>query len=98
MSLASSIVNAVIDVPAADGSFPGGTIVKTLLGYGRYLVLALGVGAIFYGGGAWAWSKNGNAAAAGNGRTWVVGGMIAAILAGVAPVIIDKLYNSSLAG
>ncbi len=97
MSLVTSLL-AQVTVPAADGSFPGGAIIGKLLGYGRYLVLALGVGAVFYGGGSWAWSKNGNAAAAGNGRTWVVGGIIAALLAGVGPIIINQLYSGALAG
>jgi hypothetical protein len=98
MSIVSTILSQTITVPAPDSGFPGSGIVLKLLGYGRFLVLALGVGAVLYGGGSWAWSKNGNAAAAGNGRTWVVGGIIAALLAGVAPKVINDLFNGSLTG
>lgn len=98
---AASIVGQVVAqvvVPAPDGTFPGGGLLLKLLGYGRYICLALGVGAIFYGGGAWAWSKSGNAAAAGTGRTWVMGGIAAALLAGVGPTIIQQLFDAASAG
>ncbi len=92
---AVSSILAQVTVPAPDSSFPGGNLILKLLGYGRFIVLALGVGSIFYGGGSWAWSKNGNAAAAGNGRTWVIGGLAAALLAGVGPTIINELFSSA---
>jgi hypothetical protein len=92
---ALSSVLAQVTVPAPDSSFPGGDLILKLLGYGRFMVLALGVGSVFYGGGSWAWSKNGNAAAAGNGRTWVIGGVAAALLAGAGPEIINELFGAA---
>lgn len=93
----ASSVLAQVTVPAPDSSFPGGSIVLKLLGYARYMVLALAIGAVFYGGGSWAWSKNGSSQAAGAGRTWVVGGIIGALLAGVGPVIINELFTGASA-
>jgi hypothetical protein len=94
LQFGSQVLGAVA-VPAPDGSFPGGPLLLKLLGYGRYIVLALGIGAVFYGGGAWGWSKAGNASAAGAGRTWVMGGIAAALLAGVGPALIDQLFTAA---
>ena len=90
----SSIVGQVT-VPAPDGAFPGNELVTKLVGYGRYLTLILSVGAIFYGGGSWAWSRWGNAGAAASGRTWVLGGIAGALLAGLAPAIVNQLFSSA---
>ena len=92
--LVSTIVGQ-INVPAPDGAFPGAPMVEKLLAYGRYLVLVLSVGAIFYGGGSWAWSRWGNANAAANGRTWLLGGIAGALLAGMAPAIVNQLFTSA---
>jgi hypothetical protein len=91
----SSVVAQVIPVPAPDGTFPGGSMIGKLLGYGIYLSLALSVGAVLYGGGSWAWSSWGNAGAATNGRKWVVGGMVGALLCGVAAKLIDGLFTAA---
>lgn len=90
-----STVVAQVTVPAPDGAFPGADLVTKLVGYGRYLTLILSVGAIFYGGGSWAWSRWGNANAAANGRTWVLGGIAGALLAGLAPTIVNQLFASA---
>jgi hypothetical protein len=101
MSYTLHILNSILAqgpvVGPPDSTFPGGAILLKLLAYARYIVLALAIGSVFYGGGSWAWSKNGNAAAAGNGRTWVVGGIIGALLAGVGPTIINELFTSASA-
>ncbi len=45
-----------VEVPPPNAEVLGGALITTLLGYGRYPVVVLSVGAVFYGGGAWAWS------------------------------------------
>ncbi len=86
---------AQVDVPAPNPAVPGAALINTLLGYGRYLVLVVSVGAVFYGAGAWAWSRWGNAQMAGSGRSWVMGGVAGALLAGLAPALINELFTAA---
>jgi hypothetical protein len=73
-------------------------MVGKLLGYGVYLALALSVGAVLYGGGAWAWSRWGNSGAAASGRTWVMGGIAGALLSGMAAALVNGLFTAAGAG
>lgn len=60
-----------------------------------YLSLALSVGSIIYGGGSWTWSKWGNSGYAVSGKNWVLGGIIGALISGLAVTIVNRLFTAA---
>ena len=90
----ASIV-AQIDPVKPSKTFPGAALVQNLLEWGMYLSLALSVGSIIYGGGSWTWSKWGNSGYAVSGKNWVLGGIIGALISGLAVTIVNKLFTAA---
>jgi hypothetical protein len=90
----SSIV-AQIDPVTPSKDFPGAELMQNLLEWGMYLSLTLSVGSIIYGAGSWTWSKWGNSGYAVSGKNWVLGGIIGALLSGLAVTIVNKLFGSA---
>ena len=90
----SSVVAQVDPVtPAKD--FPGADLMTNLLQWGMYLSLALSVGSIIYGAGSWTWSRWGNSGYAVSGKSWVLGGVIGALLSGLAVTIVNNLFTAA---
>jgi hypothetical protein len=82
--------------PAADGSAPGAQLVGTVLGWLKWAGLAsalagLLIGAITTGVGHF----GSNYSASSAGRKWLLGGMGAAILAGLSWTIATTLYSAT---
>ena len=91
--LATAILGQVDPVtPSKD--FPGADLLGNLLQWGMYLSLALSVGSIIYGAGSWTWSKWGNSGYAVSGKNWVLGGIIGALLSGLAVTMVNKLFTA----
>ncbi len=82
--------------PAADGTAPGAALVAQVLGWLKWAGLAsalagLLIGAIAIGIGHF----GSNYSASSAGRKWLLGGMGAAILSGLAWTIATTLYNAT---
>ena len=87
---------AAIPNPPADGSAPGAELVSTVLGWLKWGGLAsalagLLIGAISMGVGHF----GSNHSASSAGRKWLMGGMGAAILSGLAWTIATTLYTAT---
>ena len=92
--LATAVLGQVDPVtPSKD--FPGADLLGNLLQWGMYLSLALSVGSIIYGAGSWTWSKWGNSGYAVSGKNWVLGGIIGALLSGLAVTMVNKLFTAA---
>lgn len=98
VTLAVTATNAMAQVPdpAPDGSMPGAALVTSMLGWLKWGALAAAVGGILGGGiavGVGHFGNNYGAASA--GRKWVLGGIGAAALAGMAHSFATQIYNAT---
>ena len=92
----ASTAFAQVPDPAPDGSMPGAALVSSLLGWLKWGALAAAVGGILGGGiavGVGHFGNNYGAASA--GRKWVLGGVGAAALAGLAHTFATQVYNAT---
>jgi hypothetical protein len=90
-----SSVLAQIDPVTPSKDFPGADLMANLLQWGMYLSLTLSVGSIIYGAGSWTWSKWGNSGYAVSGKNWVIGGVVGALLSGLAVTIVNRLFTAA---
>jgi hypothetical protein len=82
--------------PAADGSAPGAELVAQVLGWLKWAGLASALAGLLIGAiatGVGHFGSNHSASSA--GRKWLLGGMGAAILSGLAWTIATTLYNAT---
>lgn len=94
--LAPGIAGAQIDNPAPDASAPGAAVVTQVLGWLKWAGLASALAGLLIGSvsvGVGHFGQHGGAAA--SGRKWILGGMGAAILSGLAWTITTTLYNAT---
>ena len=87
---------AQIDNPAPDASAPGAAMVTQVLGWLKWAGLAAALGGLLIGAvavGVGHFGQHGGAAQA--GRKWILGGMGAAVLSGLAWTITTTLYNAT---
>ncbi len=87
---------AQVPDPAPDGSMPGAALITSVLGWLKWGALAAAVGGILGGGiavGVGHFGNNYGAASA--GRKWVLGGVGAAALAGLAHSFATQVYNAT---
>lgn len=92
---APAMADAVPD-PAAYGSLPGGRLITQVLGWLKYGAVAAAVAGLLGGGiatGIGHFGSNYNASSA--GRKWLLGGIGAAMIAGLAHTIALTVYNAS---
>ena len=91
----SASARAVPD-PAPDASLPGGALITQVLGWLKYGAIASAVAGLLIGGvsmGVGHFGSNYSASSA--GRKWVLGGIGAAMLAGLAHTIATTVYNAT---
>lgn len=87
---------AQIADPAPDASLPGGTLITQMLGWLKYAAIASAVGGLLIGGVALGVGHFGsNYSASSAGRKWILGGIGAAMLAGLAHTIAMTVYNAT---
>jgi hypothetical protein len=91
----ASSVLAQVDPITPSKDFPGADLMTNLLQWGMYLSLALSVGSIIYGAGSWTWSRWGNSGYAVSGKNWVLGGVVGALLSGLAVTIVNNLFTAA---
>lgn len=92
----SAQVWAQVPDPAPDASLPGGTLITQMLGWLKYAAIASAVGGLLIGGVATGVGHFGsNYGASQAGRKWILGGIGAAMLAGLAHTIAMTVYAAS---
>jgi hypothetical protein len=82
--------------PQPDASLPGGTLITQVLGWLKYASLASAVAGLLIGGisaGVGHFGSSYSASSA--GRKWILGGIGAAMLAGLAHGIATTVYNAT---
>ena len=97
MLASPSVASAqAIPTPPADGSAPGAELVGQVLGWLKWAGLAAALAGLLIGAIATGVGHFGsNYSASSAGRKWLLGGMGAAILSGLAWTIATTLYNAT---
>ena len=81
--------------PASDG-MPGGALAQRLLNWGGQIALWGSLGSILVGAAIYGLSREaGNYGAASKGRTLALGGVVGAILTGLAATIVNLLFGAA---
>ena len=87
---------AAVPNPPADGSAPGAELVTTVLGWLKWAGLTAALAGLLIGAIATGVGHFGsNSSASSAGRKWLLGGMGAAILSGLAWTIATTLYSAT---
>lgn len=89
-------VLAQVPDPDPDASLPGGSLITQVLGWLKYGAIAAAVAGLLVGGVACGVGHFGsNYSASSAGRKWILGGIGAAMIAGLAHTIAVTVYNAS---
>ena len=86
----------VVPDPAADATLPGGALITQVLGWLKYAALASAVAGLLIGGismGVGHFGSNYSASSA--GKKWILGGIGAAMIAGLAHAIATTVYAAT---
>ena len=87
---------AQVPDPAPDASLPGGTLITQVLGWLKYAAIAAAVAGLLIGGVATGVGHFGSSYSASSaGRKWILGGVGAAMLAGLAHTVATTVYNAT---
>ena len=94
--LALPAVLAQVEVsPSADG-MPGAALAGRLLSWLAQGALWGSLGSLLIGSAVWGLSQHaGNGYVAGRGRTFALAGAVGALVAGLAPAVVNTLFNSA---
>lgn len=96
LSLSSGIAAAQVPNPPPDSSVPGGELLTQLLGWLKWSALSSGLAGLLIGAISMAVGHFGsNYSASSAGRKWLMGGMGASIVAGLAWTITTTLYAAT---
>lgn len=94
--VAAEPVVAQVPDPEPDGGIPGSELITEVLGWLKYAALAAAVGGLLLGGIATGLGYSGaHYGASAAGRRWLLGGLGAAVIAGLAHTIATTLYNAT---
>ena len=78
---------------------PGAELVSQIVNWLMWVSLMASLGAVLYGAAMWrGGAKLGNSPRAEDGRNYVAGGAIGALLSGLAVVLVNTLFEVGLAG
>ena len=90
---------AQVDVqPTADG-LPGAGVLQSVVNWGGQVALIFCLGALLAGGALYGWSYfQGRTQGAHRGQQLALGGAVGALLTGVAPFVVNSLFNAGVAG
>ena len=100
-AVASTLLVAVpawaqVPDPGADASLPGGALITQVLGWLKYAALASAVAGLLIGGISTGVGHFGSSYSASSaGRKWILGGIGAAMIAGLAHAIATTVYNAT---
>lgn len=96
VAVGASPAMAQVPDPAPDGSLPGGSLITQVLGWLKYASIAAAVAGLLIGGIATGVGHFGSSYSASSaGRKWVLGGVGAAMIAGLAHTIATTVYNAT---
>jgi hypothetical protein len=96
LTVLSSPAVAQVPDPAPDGSLPGGSLITQVLGWLKYAAIAAAVAGLMIGGVATGVGHFGSSYTASSaGRKWLLGGIGAAMIAGLAHTIATTVYNAT---
>ena len=97
--LAASPAAADVSGAPSMAGMPGAGVVQKLINWGLALTMVCGLLSFLYGLSTWKLgSKMGGVRSAGEGKEYVLGGMIAAIGGGASLLIINTLFAAGRAG
>jgi len=89
-------VGAQVPDPAPDATLPGGALITQVLGWLKYSAIAAAVAGLLIGGVATGVGHFGSSYSASSaGRKWILGGVGAAMIAGLAHTIATTVYNAT---
>ena len=89
----------VVDGDPDPTGMPGAALVSQLVNWLMWVSLMASLGAVLYGAAMWrGGAKMGNTPRAEDGRNYVAGGAVGALLAGLAVVLINTLFEVGRAG
>ena len=96
LALAMPAWAQVVPDPQPDATLPGGTLITQVLGWLKYAALASAVAGLLIGGISTGVGHFGSSYSASSaGRKWVLGGIGAAMLAGLAHAIATTVYAAT---
>ena len=96
MLLAVWLVLAQVEMTPASDGMPGGALAQRLLNWGGQIALWGSLGSILVGAAIYGLSREaGNYGAASKGRTLALGGVVGAILTGLAATIVNLLFGAA---
>jgi len=89
------VITQVDVAPSADG-MPGADLIQQLLNWGQMLALWGSLGALLVGAAMYGLAREGGSyGGASKGKGLALGGVIGAILAGVAPTAVNMLFEAA---
>ena len=95
LARASGVV-AQVQVTPSSGGMPGGALGQQLLNWTSQIALWGSLASLLIGATVWGVSQHaGNGYQAGRGRTFAMGGAVGALLAGLAPTIVNTLFGAA---
>ncbi len=85
-----------VDVTPTTTGLPGGELAQQLLDWLAQGALWGALAALLIGGLVWGLSaRAGNSMQAGTGRTYAIGGAVGALIAGLAPTVVNTFFNEA---
>lgn len=94
--LTASPAWAQVPDPAPDATLPGGALITQVLGWLKYSALAAAVAGLLIGGISTGVGHFGSSYSASSaGRKWILGGIGAAMMAGLSHAIATTVYNAT---
>ena len=96
LAVAAPAFAVAVPDPQPDGTLPGGTLITQVLGWLKYAAIASAVAGLLIGGVSTGVGHFGSSYSASSaGRKWILGGIGAAMLAGLAHAIATTVYNAT---
>lgn len=87
---------AQVDVNPSSAGMPGADLIQQLLNWGQMLALWGSLGALLIGAAMYGLAREGGSyGGASRGKTLAMGGVVGAILAGLAPTAVNMLFEAA---
>ena len=94
----AQVVLGQVQVNPTSTDFPGGAMVQKLIDWAAQFGLWGSVVSLLIGAGIWGVSQQfGNGFQSGKGKVLAAAGAVGAVLTGLAPIIVNTLYNAAQA-
>jgi hypothetical protein len=98
MAAHAGTVIAQVEMEPTSSDFPGGTMVQKIVNWAGQFGLWGSICSLLVGAGIWGISQHfGNGYQAGKGKILAAAGGVGAVLTGLAPIIVNTLFNAASA-